>query len=748
VAREAHERDLERRSVRRLRAIVAVLAVAALVAGALTVFAVGQQRNAHAQERNATARELAAASVTNLEVDPERSILLALEAIDVTRSADGTVLPEAEEALHQAVIASRIVVTEQDLGGTLDWSPEGIFVTEGPENTGMIDLRDATTGDSVRSWIGHEDSDVNDVQFSNDGSMLATAGDDGFLKIWDPDTGEEIASVRGTTSAWGQSFDADGRLVAAAWPDEGVVRVAEAATGTIVRTFEGLDTFVVDTALSPDGTRLALASGGADFASVVDIRTGDLLFELPRHTASVFAVSWSPDGRWIATASADSSVRVWDASTGTLQERLVGHTGVVNTVDWSPDSRRIVSGGSDGTARVWELEVHPTRGTVEVEGRQVYVLSAQQTQSGLFAVFSPDGRRVLTGDVVIAAIKIWDLSIQGDAEVINVPTDHQGLVDVAYLPDGRVVASHERGSVAIWDVDGDTTEPSGTLGPAGGSETPVFQVATSPDGERVAMVRDGSSVVSVWNVETGTLAFDHDVGSVITSIDWSGDGQYLAAGTWDDGSLYALDADDGGRQVLVGSEPDPIRAVAFAPDGRTIAAATYNQPDPDASHVSIWDARGREIVQELGVEVSSLAYDGSGERLAMGSYDGTVQIRDASTGDVERSFGAGSVTIMDIVFSPDGRMLATSGEDAAVRLFDLDVETGAQQLVLRGHQLLVSGLDFSPDGKRLASASGDGVVRVWALDIDELIAIANDELTRPLTDDECRQYLHELDGCE
>jgi len=352
---------------------------------------------------------------------------------------------------------------------------------------------------------------------------------------------------------------------------------------------------------------------------------------------------------------------------------------------------------------------------------------------------------------VIAAVKIWDLSIEGDAEVVNVPTDRQPPVDVAYLPDGHVVASHGRGSVAIWDVGGDTTEPSETLGPAGGSDVQVFQIATSPDGERVAMVRDFSSVVSVWNVETGTLAFDHDIHSgVITSIDWSGDGRYLAVGTWDDGdegSLYVLDADDGGRHIVVGSEPDPIRAVAFAPDGRTIAAATYNQPDPGASHVSIWDPREREVVLELGVEASSLAYDGSGERLAIGSYNGTVQIRDASTGDVERSFGAGSVTVMQVVFSPDGDLLATSGEDATVRLFDTRAESGAQKLVLRGHELLVSGLDFSPDGKHLVSSSPDGVVRVWTLDLDELIAIAEDELTRPLSDDECRQYLHLQGGC-
>jgi WD40 repeat protein len=290
-----------------------------------------------------------------------------------------------------------------------------------------------------------------------------------------------------------------------------------------------------------------------------------------------------------------------------------------------------------------------------------------------------------------------------------------------------------------------------TLGPAAStSKDPVLLIAPNPDGESVAIVRNASRIVSVWNVEARTVAFDYDTRiEPITGIGWSSDGRYLAVSSYD-GSLHVLDADHGGRGAIVGYEPQPqaIQSLAFAPDGRTIATATFNSEQPDTNHVSIWDWKAKKVVRELdAVGATSLAFDRAGERLAIGYSDGRVEIRDASTGEVERSFRAGSVTLMNVVFSPDGGTLATSGEDATIRLFDTEAETGAQQLVLRGHGFLVSGLDFSPDGSRLVSSSPDGLVRVWALDLDELIRIARENVTRELSDDECRQYLHEPNGC-
>src|SRR5215218_9851744 len=212
--RREREARIERRSARRLRGLVALFAAAALIAGTLTVVATDQRGRAEREARIATARELAAASVANLDADPELSVLLAVKAVGATRSADGTVLPEAEEALHRAVVASRLDLKVPGVGGLLAWSPRGVFVTEGRENSGLIDIRDSQTGKRVISFQGH-DGDVTDVAFSADGSRLASTGGDGTLKVWDPSTGRRVSSLTAPGVASGPSFSADGSFVAA-----------------------------------------------------------------------------------------------------------------------------------------------------------------------------------------------------------------------------------------------------------------------------------------------------------------------------------------------------------------------------------------------------------------------------------------------------------------------------------------------------------------------------------------------------
>src|SRR4029453_726032 len=233
--------------------------------------------------------------------DAERSVLLALAAVDESRSGDGRALPEAEEALHRAATADRIELRVPGVGGELAWSPDGqVFVTEGPQSSGIVDIREAHTGVSVRSFHGHA-LDGTGVAFNHDGTLMATTGADGAARVWDPATGEDLFSVEhpGGTGAWGPSFSADGAYFAAAWPDDhgGVVRVPDLGPGRVheIDRVPG----PIATSFDPSGTRLAVASEQAPIAVVLDVDSGQELFTATGHFSPLNDVAWSPDGSTI-----------------------------------------------------------------------------------------------------------------------------------------------------------------------------------------------------------------------------------------------------------------------------------------------------------------------------------------------------------------------------------------------------------------------------------------------------------------
>ena len=182
--RRAREARIER-SVRRLRGLVAVFAAAALVAAALTVVATNQSDKAERKARIAKARELASAAVANLEFDPELSVLLASEAVRTTRSVDGTVLADAEVALHRAVVASRLELEVPGVRREPRLEPHGSLRDRRSCGLGH-DRHQGRRDRGEHPLVPRHDADVNDVAFSADGSRLATTGDDGKLKVWDP----------------------------------------------------------------------------------------------------------------------------------------------------------------------------------------------------------------------------------------------------------------------------------------------------------------------------------------------------------------------------------------------------------------------------------------------------------------------------------------------------------------------------------------------------------------------------------
>jgi WD40 repeat protein/DNA-binding SARP family transcriptional activator len=735
---EAERVARQARTNRRLRRQLAAVAVAMIIAVAGGLVALDQRRRAQDEERVAVARELAAESVAVVDEDPELGILLALEAVEQTRATDRSVLPEAEEALHRAVTASRIVLSVPDLGGSVAWHPDGaVFVTEGPEESGVVDLRDTQTGASVLSFTGH-DADINDVAFSPDGSLLATTGDDGLLRVWDPDTGDlqrELSA--GNEQVWAPSFSPDGTRVAAAWVNDGTVRILDLTTDERPLTIPAWTPNLADSmSFSPNGQQLAIADESG--VVVVDAITGDRNLEFQPGTnpqyGQALAVAWSPDGRWIASSSPGAEMWITDADSGERHIGLAGHEGEVERIDWSPDGSRLATGSRDGTTRVWEV--------TDGGATEQITLAAREGAVGGVA-FSPDGEQLLTGDLRVNAARIWDVGIAGGAEWANLPTSPNTSGMATFTPDGdSVVVTGDGTSAVVWDPV--AMVPQRRLGE---DTSNAWEIDVNPDGDLVATVgMDEPPRVQVWDRRSGDLVFTvQDDGFYPEIVAWSPDGELLAAAGFHDGRQAGkiMIVDRSGRQVteVVEDIDHAPRHVEFSPDGEQLITqrTRLRRDDPTADGVRVWDWAQGEALIDLPVFAEVVAVGPAGARAAVGEVTRGGSIWDLETGERLATLTGHNGDVFDVAFSPDGDTVATAGTDGTARLWN--TESGTERLVLHSDEGPVSSVAFSPDGDRLATTSV-GVARVWALDLDDLIGIAEDRLTRSLTDDECRQYLH------
>ena len=401
----------------------------------------------------------------------------------------------------------------------------------------------------------------------------------------------------------------------------------------------------------------------------------------------------------------------------------------MSSVDWSPDGARLLTGSFDGTAKVWHVG--------EGGARELLSLSGQQTRSGVVAVFSPDGNSVMTGAMDISAVKIWDVSIDGNAELANFRTDAFAPVDVDLLPDGRVVAPSHRGSASIWDVADGTR--AGRVGPGQGSSFPITEVDSSPDGKLSATARLFANIVDVWDLEAGARSFDVEVKGEVVAVDWGAGGELLAVAT---GSRTTIVDRSGSEVAVLAEDQVEITDAVFSGDGTLLATSGGQSTRPDSWRVTIWDVEEERTIERFpqAAGARALAFHPTDPLVAVAHDDGTIDVVDVRSGASRVTIAGNSGPVWGVTFSPDGARLATAGDDGTVRIFD--AASGVRLLVLQAHDLIVTGISFDDDGRWLASASPDGVVRVWALDLDELIEIAGRNVTRALSDEECLQYLH------
>ncbi|OUL18193.1 WD40 repeat domain-containing protein [Nostoc sp. 106C] len=453
-------------------------------------------------------------------------------------------------------------------------------------------------------------------------------------------------------------------------------------------TLGGHANSVYGVSFSPNGKMLATASAD-NTLKLWNISTGKEIKTLIGHTNSVNGVSFSPDGKMLASASDDNTLKLWNTSTGKEIKTLIGHTNSVKGVNFSPNGKMLASASSDNMVKLWDIST----------GKEIKTLIGHTNRVNGVS-FSPDGK-MLASASVDRTVKLWNTSTGKEIKTLSGHTNW--VYSVSFSPDGKMLASASVDrTVKLWNTS--TGKEIKTLI---GLTDLVLSVSFSPDGKMLATA-SGDNKVKLWDTNTYK-----EIKTLIGHTNWvygvsfSPNSKMLATVSGDN-TAKLWDTSTYKEIKTLNSHTNWVYGVSFNPDGKMLASASGDNT------VKLWDtSTSKEIKTLIGHtnSVKSISFSPDGKMLASASDDNTVKLWDTITYNEIKTLTGHTNSVNSLSFSPDGKMLATASVDHTVKLWD--TSTYNEIKTLTGHTNSVNSLSFSPDGKMLATAGDDNTIKLW-----------------------------------
>jgi WD40 repeat protein len=568
----------------------------------------------------------------------------------------------------------------------VNFSPDGkILASAGADDQIKLWNRDGTL---LKTVPGHN-GDVWIVSFSPDGKLFASAGDDGKVKLWSRDGTllNTLSAHQGAATS--VVFSPDGKLFASAG-DDGKVKLWN-LNGSLLKMVEAHKNYINSLSFSSDGQLLASAS--SDKTVKLWRTNGTLVKTISGHTDAVWSVSFSPDGQILASASFDNTVKLWNRD-GLLINTLKAHTGRVLGISFSPDGQTLASSSVDKSIIIWRRDGQLL---ATLRGHSIGVRAV---------VFSPDGETLVSAGLD-KTIRFWKY-----LDISTVLRGHTGnLRSVSFSPDSKVVASSSvDGTMKLWSNKGDLLKSSETF------TDRIVSVNFSPDGRLLA----GASVdntVKLWNLDSNIIKGLRGHSEQVWNVRFSPDGKALVSSSGD--RTIRIWSRDGQPLKTLRGHQDSVNSISFSPDGQLLASGSLDKT------IKLWNRKGellRTIVADQSA-ISSVSLSPDGKSLASGGDDNTVKLWSLD-GKLLKVLMGHQNRVLSVAFSPKSQLIASGDADGSIRLWS---RAGIQ---LQSFQDIGSvwDLSFSPDNQFLASASDDTVAKIWKLDNQKLDALALNNL--------------------